>query len=117
MLVLSGLGVHRRVHYAIIGEEAAERAFNDRIDAAMAFERKKEAERKEKNEEESLKKEDEPSIRAEGEGETADVEQAAEREGLAEVIENQMELEKQKTKSSRVGFGPSFDLAYQDDSD
>jgi hypothetical protein len=114
MLVLSGLGVHRRVHYAVLGEEAAERAFNGRIDAAMAFERKKEAERKEQ--EPSIRKEDEPSVRLEGEGETADVE-AADREGLAEVIEKEMELEKQRTKSSRVaGFGPSFDLAYRDDS-
>lgn len=46
-LLLSTLGVYRRCHYAVLAEEAQVQAFRTRLDAAMAFERKRDNEQKE----------------------------------------------------------------------
>lgn len=47
-LFFSGLGVHRRSHYAIIRAEAEERASSERFEAAVALEKKKRMEEREK---------------------------------------------------------------------
>jgi hypothetical protein len=101
-LVLSALGVYRRCHYAVLGDEAQERAFRERLDAAVAFEQKRDTEMKEVPEPET----------------PADVERVAtrRRESLAEVIREEDE-ETQKEKSAikkTCNFGPSFDLAFEE---
>jgi hypothetical protein len=112
-LVLSALGVYRRCHYAFLGEQAAERAFNDRIDAAMAHERKRDAEMRAQRELEAS----ESSLKKESQGERAeqDVEEG-EREEFAEIIERENEKDKELKRTKTCGFGPSFDLAYKDGS-
>jgi len=40
-LILSGLGVHRRCHYAVIAQENEKAAFQSHLDAALAFGRKR----------------------------------------------------------------------------
>jgi hypothetical protein len=101
-LVLSGLGVYRRCHYAIIAEEVQEQAFRERLDAAIAFERKRDKERR-------------------GIPETPEATELAEtteREELAEVIRDEdNQIARENTRASRIcNFGPSFDLAYRSDS-
>jgi hypothetical protein len=100
-LVLSGLGVFRRCHYAVIAEEAQAASFQERLDIAMAFERKREEERKEMPEVENTPEEAE---RAE----------AAERKELGDVIRKEdTHIEKQKSKANKIcNFGPSFDLPF-----
>lgn len=44
-LVLSAVGVYRRCHYAILGEQMQEKAFQKRLDSGVAYERKRDAER------------------------------------------------------------------------
>jgi hypothetical protein len=102
-LVLSGLGIYRRCHYAILAEEAQEAAFRDRLNAAMAFEKKRDAERKQMLETENTPEELERA-------ETVD------RNELAGVIrEEDDELEREKTKANKTcNFGPSWDLAFQE---
>jgi hypothetical protein len=101
-LVLSGLGVYRRCHYAIIAEEAQEQAFRERLDAAIAFERKRDKERM------GIPETPEATERAE----------TTEREELAEVIRDEDDqIARENTRASRIcNFGPSFDLAYRSDS-
>jgi hypothetical protein len=115
-LALSALGVYRRCHYAFLGEQAAERAFSDRIDAAMAHERKRDAELRAQREQEVS----EPSLKKEGtraDAEAAEQEaEEGEREEFADIISNQDAKEKELKRTKTCGFGPSFDLAYKNDS-
>jgi hypothetical protein len=101
-LLLSGLGTYRRCHYALIAEEAQKAAFDERLNAAVVFERKRDEERREK---------------AETENTPEDVERAdeADREEIGDIIRKEdNELQVQKTKASKIcGFGPSFDLAFE----
>jgi Protein of unknown function (DUF3533) len=46
-LVLTAVGVYRRCHYAVIAEEQQEAAFQDRLNAAMAYERRHDRKRRE----------------------------------------------------------------------
>ncbi|KAI9046688.1 hypothetical protein LZ554_009427 [Drepanopeziza brunnea f. sp. 'monogermtubi'] len=106
----SALGVYRRCHYAVIAEEAAEKAFRDRVDAAIAFEKKHDQERDEAMEirrtmgilkEESGEKSRDAEIVGEEE---------AEREAIEENIRNEDNiLKREQTSASRTcNFGPSF---------
>ncbi len=42
--LLSSLGIYRKAHYASLGEEEQTRQFDERLDAAMEFQRKREKE-------------------------------------------------------------------------
>ncbi|KUJ14607.1 uncharacterized protein LY89DRAFT_621185 [Mollisia scopiformis] len=92
---LSAVGVYRRCHYAVIAETAAQNAFQERLNAAMEFERKHDQE-----------------IREAMEGSQEVISEAKEREKMGE------EIEKQETKMARdnrrasvaCNFGPSFEL-------
>lgn len=103
-LLLSGLGVYRRCHYAMIAEETQEKAFRERLDAAMAFERKRDEEKKETPENQG--------------SETGQRAETVEKEELAEVIRNEdREIQIEETSANRgCNFGPSFDLAFRSDS-
>lgn len=100
-LVLSGLGIFRRSHYASLEEEAQTREFNKRLEAAMDFEKKREREIRD----------------AEAEPKAADITTRTEnkvRQELTEVIkaeDNQIHRE-QRRASKACNFGPSFDLPF-----
>lgn len=97
--LLSALGIYRRCHYAVVAEMAQEDAFQERLNAAMAFERKHDEE-----------------TRAILEG-TQDVileTKTAERnrQELGDMIEkgNEEQASKDRRASQACNFGPSFDL-------
>ncbi|RDL36047.1 Uncharacterized protein BP5553_06659 [Venustampulla echinocandica] len=112
-LVLSGLGVYRRCHYALLAEENQEIAFHRRLDAAMDFERRRDAERQEAAEavvagpvEPSEKdKRDDMRGREENLGEVE----------LGDQIRREEDeiLSDQRRASRACNFGPSFDLAFE----
>jgi hypothetical protein len=120
-LAFSTLGVYRRCHYAVIAEEAQENAFNERLNTAMAFEKKRDEERKKELMVEMEEKRGSESPTFESQEERDDRIQVEEkeqedvREELTSVIRNENEqLQRERTrKASRVDFGPSFDLAYR----
>ncbi|KAF8860600.1 hypothetical protein BDZ45DRAFT_588213 [Acephala macrosclerotiorum] len=92
---LSALGTYRRCHYAVIAEEAQQAAFQERLSAAMEFERKHDAE-----------------LREALEGSQDVVSEAKEREELGEVIQKQDTQARQMLRRESRGcpMGPSFDL-------
>jgi len=96
-LLLGALGVFRRCHYAIIAEEAQQASFQERLDAAMEFERKRDQERKELREAENTPED----------VERADAEEMKE---LGEVIRREdTRVEKEKSSTKNIcSFGPSF---------
>ncbi|CZR68119.1 uncharacterized protein PAC_18018 [Phialocephala subalpina] len=94
--LLSALGVYRRCHYAVLAEEAQKAAFQDRLNAAMEFERRHDEE-----------------MREALEGSQEMISQAKEREELGEVIEKQdtqARKQRQRRESRACNMGPSFDL-------
>lgn len=92
---LSSVGVYRRCHYAVIAEQAAQNAFQDRLNTAMEFERKHDQE-----------------IREALEGSQEEISEAKEREELGEVMEKQdTRMSKATHRASQaINFGPSFEL-------
>ncbi|OCL12638.1 putative Nitrosoguanidine resistance protein SNG1 [Glonium stellatum] len=106
-LFLSGLGVYRRCHYAVIREEAEKEAFQMRLDTALAFEQRKRAEDKQKigRTSSEIKEADEPQEEAELE---------KDREELASAIElDNTKLQRERTKASTsMGFGPAFGFQF-----
>ncbi len=97
---LSALGVYRRCHYAVIAEEMAQQAFQERLDEAMAFERKHDQEARE-----AFKRE-------EMEGSQDVISEAKEREELGEEMAKVDTLARAANRraSQACNFGPSFDL-------
>jgi hypothetical protein len=117
----SSLGVYRRCHYAVIAEEAQENAFNERLKTALAFEKKRDEERRKELGIEMKEKRGSESPASEPQQDRyEDIQREEEeqedlREELASVIRNEnQQLEREMTRrQSRVDFGPSFDLAYR----
>ena len=108
-LLLSGLGVFRRCHYAAIADDAQKAAFQERLDAAMGFERKRDHEKEEERRE---------TPNAELTPEELERAESKERKELGEVLrkeDTRIEKEKQALKSP-CSFGPSFDLPFQETS-
>lgn len=114
-LILSGLGVYRRCHYAVLAEVAQEASFQERLEAAMAFQQKRDDEREAEREAE---RDGQRAEKPENENVAEDLERAqtVDRNELAEVIRKEEEdLRKEKTKKGTAcNFGPSFDLAFQE---
>lgn len=107
--MLSALGVFRRCHYAAIAEEKQAKQFDDRLNAALDFERQK----------------DENSMNQMGAGyqnANADIgsdvrtdgAEGVTRQRLAALIKKEETDEKrlQKTLSNTCNFGPSFDMPF-----
>lgn len=116
-LFLSGLGVHRRCHFAVIREENEKEAFQAKIDAALEFERKKR--RGSSATAGGMSREESKILPADGApGEERerqdDVEEALEREELSGVIERETtRMRKEQSRASRgVDFGPSFGFRF-----
>lgn len=112
-LVFSTLGVYRRCHYAVIAEEAEQKAFDARLKTAMAtFEKERKQELKlemaKTGATEDAQERDDRIQKEEQEQEDV-------REELKTAIEQENEeLQREQTRrASRVGFGPSFNLTYR----
>ena len=105
-VVLGGLGIFRRCHFASLAEEEKTREFNERLEAALDFEKKREREIRE----------------AEAEPKAAEITTRIENKGRQEVTEvikaeeNQIYRE-QRRASKACNFGPSFDLPFGEESD
>jgi hypothetical protein len=110
--ILSALGIHRRCHYAIIRQEAEAHAQSERLEAALAFEKKKRAEEKAKTQQRPgsvtsgrKKDEDEIEMGGESEDESQTKEDEEDRKEIASLIsDDQARLKKLQSFS----FGPSF---------
>ncbi len=122
-LALSFLGVFRRCHYATIADERQTREFEERLDAALAFEMTKiqeasGAEHLEREDEAKREEEEEESlgghrvVPARARQDSRDVE--AFREQLAEVMERVHTRQRREEEEEGLpcNFGPSFDLAF-----
>ncbi|KAK2471347.1 hypothetical protein H9L39_17578 [Fusarium oxysporum f. sp. albedinis] len=120
--LLSALGVYRRSHFAMLGEEQPEKDFKERLDAAVAFEMAKIRQATEVHEEPP----EEKTLSAQ-EGMHSDLhdsqgvgEQETVREELAEVLESvktRQEREKEMENLSNVcSFGPTFELPFKHES-
>lgn len=115
-LILSALGVFRRCHFAMLGEELQEKEFKERLDAAVAFEMVRMNEMKQKHPEPAKpESEGEPketlSEKAISEG--GDEEEIV-REELALVLEqvNTRQRREQEKASATCNFGPAFNLPF-----
>ena len=110
-LLLSALGVYRRCHYAVIADERQARQFQERVDVALAFDRKKEAERIA-----MLAKETTEEAQQADQADQADQAESADREELSEDIRREdSKIGEQNSKDNRMcNFGPSFNLAFDE---
>ncbi|KAH7258799.1 hypothetical protein B0J15DRAFT_535711 [Fusarium solani] len=115
-LILSALGVFRRCHFAMLGEELQGKEFKERLDAAVAFEMVRMNEMKQKHPEPAKpESEGEPketlSEKAISEG--GDEEEIV-REELALVLEqvNTRQRREQEKASATCNFGPAFNLPF-----
>ncbi len=117
-LVVSGLGVFRRCHYAVVAEERQATEFEERLDAAMAAEMAKMEE--ERN---ASRLEPEDETKSEGSdghglvtGHARENEDDSEvfRAHLADVMErvNTRQRREHRQESVPCSFGPSFDLPF-----
>jgi hypothetical protein len=103
-LLLGAMGVYRRCHYAVLAEEAAEAAFRERLAIGMAFERKVAEERR--------------NTIIEGSDDIVAQEKREEGELGAAIQQEDSKLQREHTKASRAcNFGPSFTLAFKENSD
>lgn len=109
-LFFSALGVYRRCHFAVIAQEAEEKAFRAHVDTALAFEEKRDKER------EQARKE---GNGGEMNGNAVLTAESDDRNEMEKTIrgENQ-EVRRGLTRSgTSCNFGPSFDLAFKDESE
>lgn len=110
-LFLSSLGVYRRCHYAVLAEETQEEVFRKRLDAAMAFERKRNQEKKEAQAKVSTPRQGSDSAGDEQDAEANE----RERKKLSEVIRQEdSETRMERTRSHRdVNFGALVQLSFR----
>lgn len=115
-LFLSALGVYRRCHYAHIAELSQERAFQERVDVAMKFERERDQERAAQREEEKRTRKDDIDPETEVDEEAMQKVRTEEREKMAGVIRGEdQQLRRESTRLGRaVDFGPAFGMAFQE---
>lgn len=119
-LAMSGLGVYRRAHYAVLGEEQAGHQFQERLDAAVQFEKQREKELKVANGPGTpaqygtpLTGHDNQSKELALPAETKDQDLEM-RNALAGVIarENSRIKREQSRESQGLSFGPTFTLPF-----
>ncbi|KAF2098047.1 hypothetical protein NA57DRAFT_57213 [Rhizodiscina lignyota] len=109
-LILCGFGVHRRCHYAVVGQEEAEAQFQERLAAAMEFERKRDKDRKEGRDRRASVEHAQALEEAEAVEEAEeDVEEARDKVAMSEELRRQdSRLRREDTQGRSVHFGPSF---------
>ncbi|KAH6990186.1 hypothetical protein EDB80DRAFT_729644 [Ilyonectria destructans] len=109
--LLSALGVFRRCHFAVLGEELQAKEFKERLDVAMEFEKERRKERKPQRPEsmtpEAKEEPEEPSSEA-------NVVEDRDEEELASVLERVTTRQRrdQERANTACHFGPSFDLPF-----
>jgi len=117
-LVLSGLGVFRRCHFATLGEEMQAKEFKERLDVAVGFEMARDARQRrpelaKPGVERALSElESKPEM-----SENVDEEEAV-REELADIIErvNTKQRRDHERAGTACNFGPSFNLPFNQES-
>lgn len=112
--VLSALGVFRRSHYAALAEDQQAKQFNERLNAALEFERS----RNEDLRNQTTANHEKQELDVETEVKIDDVDEAT-RERLAALIRKEDRQGKLAPRrlSRACNFGPSFDMPFvQDDS-
>jgi hypothetical protein len=111
--ILSALGIHRRCHYAIIRAEAEKRASDDRLEAALAFEKKKRGEEKAKLARAEMM--EEKMHEQGGIGSSEDIEAEAAREDADDRAEiaSMISDDQERLRTLRtLNFGPSFGFGF-----
>ena len=108
---LSCLGVYRRCHLALLAQEQQEKAFRERLESALKFEKEREKEIREEQRASAVNGDVEAAPNA--------AEEEREKEELAEVIRTEdAKIKRQQTKMDMgAHFGPSFDVAFCNQSD
>ncbi|KAJ9160720.1 putative Nitrosoguanidine resistance protein SNG1 [Coniochaeta hoffmannii] len=119
--VLSAVGVFRRCHYATVAQEEQERAFQEKVQAAMAAvtrAREAEEEREKRREEEAVSPDAIEKIstrETEADLERGNDEGDTESELSAAISRVDERIRRQESKASRVGYGPSFGAPFTGD--
>ena len=126
-LLLSGLGVFRRCHFATIAEERQAKEFDERLDAAVGLEIVKMQEmRKQSRIEREAEVEEQKLLHPEGgegpetpsrpttraEQEEEEEETQALKAQLANVISRVNTRQRREQEQADVSYGPAFDLAF-----
>jgi hypothetical protein len=118
-LFISALGVHRRCHYATIKEENEQRAFQNRVDDALAYElgkRREDAVERKESVVQGMSESDE-RIEKEKSGERTEQEEQRDverdRQELTQVISRaDNDLRRAQTYAGGVSFGPAFGFGF-----
>ncbi|KAM5344016.1 hypothetical protein ACJ41O_012553 [Fusarium nematophilum] len=118
--ILSALGVFRRCHFAMIGEDVQEKEGKERLDAAVAFEMARMNEMKQKHPEPATEEPEgapKEALSEKGTPEGGDEEDVV-REKLALVLErlNTRQRREQERASTTCNFGPAFNLPFSHES-
>ncbi|KAH6886932.1 hypothetical protein B0T10DRAFT_490508 [Thelonectria olida] len=124
-LILSGLGVFRRCHYATMNEERQEKDFKERIDAAVAVEIERLNEARQRRtrptatEREGEPKEEPKETPPETPGSEGGDNEEGVRDELALVLSRMTTRQRraQERSTSICNFGPSFNQVFHQDSD
>lgn len=141
-LVLSGVGVFRRCHYATLAQEQQDKAFQEKVRAALALARAREAEEREKKktEEDPLSEVVDAEKQASGgdgggdgepdatgkiptrrsgtDAERGSVAESSTESELSQALSREDErLRKLESKASRVAYGPAFGAPFSTDGD
>ncbi|KAJ6109578.1 hypothetical protein N7486_001813 [Penicillium sp. IBT 16267x] len=111
-LAFSSIGVYRRAHFAVIKEEADDKAMQKRIAAAVAAQQKAQLAREELNPEPGpVGTEDEESGRLQRRGTISTLD---EKEEMVEIIRGELSRPKSQRRESRHNHGPCFDLPFME---
>lgn len=111
-LILSALGVFRRCHFAMLGEDLQKREFKERLDAAVEFEMERINETKQKHREPvqpEVEQEYKTTLPKESISEGGDEERVL-RQELSHVLEqvNTRQQQDQERTNTACNFGPAF---------
>jgi hypothetical protein len=130
-LLISGLGVFRRCHYATLAEEEQARQLKERVEAAMAVEshwkeekRSRRERRKDQTEAEAVNRPLDAIEKAtgvgDGEGEQGSSQDDKDLESeLSQALSrtDDARIRREQSKASRVDYGPAFHLPFGSRSD
>lgn len=107
-MTLSSLGVYRRAHYAVLAEEHKQKEFKERVDAAMATERKHDQRRRKEDDAARRKAELEGVPPASPESTEMGVEEVEDRREFEEAIERADRREEMEDSEmrARATFNP-----------
>lgn len=114
-LALSALGVLRRCHCAMLGEERQGREFKERVDAAVAFELAREAKEKKGRQQDGKSEEKDAELEGSASNDTATARGEDDEEGMREdlaAVMQRITTRQRREQPDTVSFGPSFSLPF-----